>query len=202
MLKPAETSYDVHPLIQQRWSPRALADTPIEPWKLCALLEAARWSPSSYNEQPWRFVVGTQPGADASLNTLRTLLLPGNDWAQRAPMLVLALAKRTFTQTGEVNRHAWHDVGIAMAAMAFQAQALGLFTHMMAGFEAKRAVVELALPPEYEPVSMMAVGYYGDPGQLSQVWQQEAEHAPRVRKPLQELVFSGYWGQAYSPCHS
>ncbi|MCP9451404.1 MAG: nitroreductase family protein [Nitrospira sp.] len=196
MDKPAPADYPIHDLLARRWSPRAFADQPVEREKLQSLFEAARWAPSSNNEQPWRFIVATK-GDEARWNRLFACLVEGNRvWAVRAPVLVLSVAGRSFGKTGELNRHALHDTGMAVQNLAIQATALGLIVHQMAGFDAEQARKELNIPREYEPVAMMAIGYPGDPNLLPDALR-EREVAPRRRHPVSSLVFGGEWG---APC--
>ncbi|MCP9464165.1 MAG: nitroreductase family protein [Nitrospira sp.] len=196
MDKPAPADYPIHDLLARRWSPRAFADQPVEREKLQSLFEAARWAPSSNNEQPWRFIVATK-GDEARWNRLFACLVEGNRvWAVRAPVLVLSVAGRSFGKTGELNRHALHDTGMAVQNLAIQATALGLIVHQMAGFDAEQARKELNIPREYEPVAMMAIGYPGDPNLLPDALR-ERELAPRRRHPVSSLVFGGEWG---APC--
>lgn len=194
MEKPAETKYPIHDLLRRRRSPRAFADRRVEPEKLRSLLEAARWAPSSYNEQPWSFIVATKENP-IEYERLLSCLVEGNiQWAQRAPVLMLSVAKLYFDRNRKGNRHAFHDVGLAIENLVIQATALGLFVHQMAGFHVEKARELFNIPDGYEPVAMMALGYLGDsetlPDQL-----RERELAPRTRKPLKEFVFTGYWGQ-------
>ncbi len=193
--KPAETTFAIHDLLRQRWSPRAFSPRPVEPEKLQGLLEAARWAPSCFNEQPWRFIVCTkdQPADHARLVGC---LSEGNlPWAPQAPVLMLSVAKLQFTHNGRPNRHALHDVGMAVENLVIQAVALGLHVHQMAGFDAAKARTVFGIPEDHEPVAAIALGYQGDeqalPAQL-----RERELAPRTRKPLGETVFGGRWGEA------
>lgn len=202
--KKASTSYPIMPVIASRWSPRSFDNTrAIEAEKLCTLLEAGRWAASSYNEQPWRFIVGDHFENPACHEKLRALLVDGNRWAQAVPVLILAVAKNHFTQSGSLNRHAFHDVGMAMGQMALQATALGLHSHMMAGFHADKAYDSFDIPRgDYTPCVMMAVGYLGKPDALTEDWQRDAETAERYRKPLQSIVYSDTWEKPYPGCYS
>jgi nitroreductase len=201
--KKAKTQYDVLPVIRERWSPRGYdPDAQVEPEKLATMLEAARWAASSYNEQPWRFFVGDKHRTPRAYQQLLSCLVPANQaWADRAPVLLLACAKRHFSQNGSPNRHGWHDVGLAMGNLSLQGQSLGIYTHMMAGFSAETAERVLSIPPEYEPVVMATLGYPGSANHLPD-WAQLAEVAPRERKPLQEIVFSTDWGQPFPGIYS
>jgi nitroreductase len=195
MNKPAETKYPIHELLRQRWSPRAFSDRMVEPQKLLSLLEASRWAASSFNEQPWNFMMATkedQTGYDRLLGCLtETNIL----WAQKAPVLMVSVAKLQFAETGKQNRHALHDVGLASENLTIQATSMGLFVHMMAGFYPDKVRELFKIPEGYEPVAAIALGYPGDPQTLPERLR-ERELAPRRRKLLQEFVFTGQWGKA------
>lgn len=194
MDKTARTSRPIHPLLSQRWSPRAFADRPVEPARLVALLEAARWAPSSYNEQPWHFIVAPRVETE-SFDRLLGCLSRGNaSWAGKAPVLMLAVAQLV-DEDGDPNRHAFYDVGQAVAQMALQALDLGLYMHQMAGFDVEKAQQVFAIPTQFEPAAAIALGYLGDPAGLPERYR-EGEVRPRSRKPLAEFVFAGQWGQA------
>ena len=193
MEKPADTQYPIHDLLRRRWSPRAFDDRPIEPEKLRSLFEAARWAPSSNNGQPWRFLVATKEHK-VEYDRLFNCLVEGNrQWAHRAPVLLLSVAKLQF-EDGSPNRHALYDTGMAVENLAVQATALGLVAHQMAGFDIARARADCQIPEGYELVAMMAVGYPGDPALLSDRLR-ERETQPRVRKPLSDFLYSATWEQ-------
>ena len=190
----ARTSRPIHDLLSRRWSPRAFADRPVEPAGLVALLEAARWAPSSYNEQPWNFIVAPREET-GGFNQLLSCLSRGNaSWAARAPVLMLAVA-RLLDEEGDPNRHAFYDLGQAVAQMAVQALDLGLYMHQMAGFDVEKAQRVFAIPEQFEPAAAIALGYLGDPADLPERYR-EGEARPRTRKPLADFVFAGKWGQA------
>ena len=194
MDKAADTQYPIHDLLRQRWSPLAFSDRMVEPEKLHSVLEAASWAASSYNEQPWSFIVATSEN-QAEFERLLSCLAEGNqEWARNAPILMLSVAKLNFEYNGVENRHAFHDVGAASTTLAIQAADLGLFIHQMAGFDVPKAKEIYSIPEGYEPVAALALGYFGDPQTLSERLQQR-ENAPRERKPLEEFVFSGSWNQ-------
>ena len=194
MEKPAVTQYPIHELLRRRWSPRAFSSRPVEPHTLRSLLEAARWAPSSYNEQPWSFIVATKED-EAEYARLLSCLVEGNiQWAQHAPVLMVSVAKLHFDENGERNRHALHDVGQAVANLIVQATALGLVVHQMAGIFPDKIRELYGIPEGYEAVAGIALGYPGDPQSLPEGLRQR-ELAPRVRKPLTEFVFSGRWGK-------
>lgn len=196
MDKTARTSEPIHALLSQRWSPRAFADRRVEPARLVALLEAARWAPSSYNEQPWHFIVAPKDETE-SFDRLLGCLSRGNaSWAGKAPVLMLAVAQLV-DEDGDPNRHAFYDVGQAVAQMALQALDLGLYMHQMAGFDVEKARQVFAVPARFEPAAAIALGYLGDPADLPERYR-EGEARPRSRKALAEFVFAGQWGQTSS----
>lgn len=194
MEKPAATEYPVHELIGKRWSPRSFLDRAVEPGKLRILFEAARWAPSCFNEQPWRFLVARREDPD-QFQRLLGCLTPGNQvWAASAGALVLSVAAGTFGRNGQPNRHAFHDVGLATAQLVLQATAEGLSVHQMGGFDRDRARQVFEIPKDFDPVAAIAIGYRGEPDRLSDELK-EREVAPRVRRPQEEFVFSERWGQ-------
>ena len=195
MEKIAETQVPIHELMRRRWSPRAFADLPVEDCKLVSLFEAARWAASSGNEQPWAFVVATRQDPK-NFEALAGVLVESNRaGAGTAPVLILTVAHTQFERDGRPNRTALYDLGQATAHLSLQATAVGLVTHPMAGFNIEAARERFAIPSGWEPVSIIAAGYPGDPARLPEKLQQR-ETAPRVRKPLDSFVFSGRWGNA------
>jgi nitroreductase len=192
--KPAETSVPIHDLIRHRWSPRAFDPRPVEPEKLRGLLEAARWAPSSYNAQPWYFIVGTRDDPETYNRILDSFVEFNQGWAKQAPVLALSVAKLTFDD-GKPNRHAVHDVGQAAANLNIQAEALGLSLHQMAGIDPEKARKLFHIPADYEAVAGIALGYAGDPASLPDELRKR-ELAPRQRKPLDSFVFAGEWGKS------
>jgi nitroreductase len=192
--KSADTHYPVEDLISKRWSPLAFAERLVEPEKLRSVLEAARWAASSYNEQPWSFIIATRDN-QAEFELLLSCLAEGNQvWAKNAPVLMLSVAKLHFERNGVENRHAFHDVGAAAAQLALQATSLGLFIHQMAGFDVAKATEVYNIPQGYQPVAAIALGYLGDPQSLTEKYQQR-EQSPRHRKTIESFVFSGSWNQ-------
>lgn len=187
--KPAETQYPIHELIRDRWSPRAFSDRPVEKETLISLLEAARWSASSYNYQPWSFIVATKENPEEYNRLLSVLVEFNQGWAKSAPVLILAVA-RLVTDDGKENRYAFHDVGLALGNLSLQATALGLSLHQAAGFDRDKATAEYQIPEGYAPATAVVIGYAGDLQSLPEGLR-EREIAPRVRKPLQDFVFSG-----------
>ena len=192
MHKPALTDHPVHDLIRHRWSPRAFADKPVAPAVLASLFEAARWAPSSNNEQPWAYLVATKDNAEDFAKMLSVLVEFNAGWAKSAPVLVIAVSRINFPN-GNPNRNAFYDTGAASALLSLEATERGLFVHQMAGFDPAKAKQVFEIPADCEAIAAMAIGYPGDPGSLPQKLQ-EREHAPRTRKPLTEFVMSGRWG--------
>jgi nitroreductase len=191
--KIAETQVPIHELIGRRWSPRAFSELRVGPDKLLSLFEAARWAASASNEQPWAFLVATQEDGKNYADLLSVLVDSNRGWANKAPVLILTLAHTQFEKDGRPNRHAFYDLGQAVANLSLQATFLGLTAHQMGGFNVEDARARFSVPAGWEPVSMIALGYPGDPDSLTEKLR-ERETAQRQRKPLQTFVFSGAWG--------
>jgi nitroreductase len=193
MHKPAVTDAPVHELIQNRWSPRAFSQQPVQPEILRSLFEAARWAPSSNNEQPWAYLVATKDDAENFAKMLGVLVEFNVSWAKHAPVLALSVAHMKTNRDGKPNRVALHDVGSASAQLTFEANTRGLLVHQMAGFDGEKARQTFAIPPDWEPVAAIAIGYPGSPDSLPEKLR-ERELAPRTRKPTREFVMTGSWG--------
>jgi nitroreductase len=192
--KPAKTLSPVHDLIKLRWSPRAFDSHPVEREQLLSLFEAARWAASSYNAQPWYYIVATQDDAENYKKILDTFSEFNQGWAKNAPVLAVSVAAHKFPHNREPNRHAFHDVGQATASLALEATHLGLVVHQMAGIDPEKVRKNFGIPEGYEPVAGIAIGYPGDPWTLPDQLR-ERELAPRERKDLVSFVFSGAWGK-------
>lgn len=193
-LKQAHTIEGVLSAVIARWSARSFADREVSPGDLAKIFEAARWSASSSNEQPWRFLVGTRNSATYK-KIYSTLVGFNKDWAGAAPILMLGVASTKFDRNGSPNAYALYDLGAASGALMLQAAALGLRTHSMAGFDHDAAREVLNIPESYLLGAVTALGYQGEPEALHQAKLIEQEIAPRTRKPLSEFVFSE-WGVA------
>lgn len=189
----AETSVPIHQILNERWSPRAFDSRPVEPEKLRSLFEAARWAASSFNAQPWYFIVATKDDHENYRKVLASFVEFNQGWARNAPVVGLSVARLNFEHNGQLNRHAFHDVGQAAANLAVQAAAHGLQLHQMAGILPEKARELFSIPQGYEAVAGFALGYPGDPESLPQQLK-ERELAQRTRKPLASFVFSGKWG--------
>ncbi|MCA8956048.1 MAG: nitroreductase family protein [Planctomycetes bacterium] len=195
MKKPATTDFPIHEILTERWSPRAFRSDLVDREQLGSLFEAARWGASCFNAQPWHFLVATRDD-EAGYAKLASCLADANAvWATKAPVLVVAIAAQNFAHNGKPNRHALHDVGLALGNLTVQAQALGLSVHQMAGFDADKARQVCAIPDGFEPVAMAAIGYRGDPQGLPEPLRAR-ESAPRERRPLAEFVFGATWNSA------
>jgi len=193
MHKPAPTGHPIHALIRDRWSPRAFADKPVEARALVSLFEAARWAPSSNNEQPWSYLVATKDNPAEFAKMLSVLVDFNAGWAKNAPVLALAISRMTFHHNGTPNRNAFYDTGAASALLSMEATAQGLVVHQMAGFDRLKAKQVFEIPDDCEPIAALAIGYPGDPESLPGKLR-DREVAPRTRKPLTEIVMSGRWG--------
>jgi sulfonate transport system ATP-binding protein len=193
--KPRICECPVHPLLAGRRSSHAFASTSVEPETLASLMEAARWAPSSMNEQPWSFIIATKANKSDFGRLLGCLVEFNVQWAQHAPLLLLSVAKLTFESTGEVNRHAFHDVGQAIANLTFQATVSGMVVHQIAGFDIEKARREFSIPEDYEPVAAAAIGYPGNSAELPEKLRKRDAN-PRQRKPLTNFVFEGGWGHS------
>jgi nitroreductase len=197
MENPAPTNHPIHDLIQRRWSPRAFATRPVETEKLASLFEAARWAPSSFNLQPWRYIVATRDN-EAAFERLLGCLRPQNIlWAQHAPVLILGVAELVDSDSGRANRHAIHDLGLANENLVLQAVALGLVSHQMGGFFPDKARAAYGIPEEYEAITAIAVGYPGEADDLPDELK-ERELRDRERDPISDFVFANGWGQEWT----
>jgi nitroreductase len=192
MHKPAPTNFPVHDLIRDRWSPRAFANKPVEPAVLASLFEAARWAPSSNNEQPWAYLVATKDDSENFAKMLTVLVEFNAAWAKEAHVLVIAVSHLNF-QNGKANRNAFYDTGAATALLSVEATARGLAVHQMAGFDPAKAKQVFEIPEDWDPIAAITIGYPGDPSSLPEKLR-DREVAPRTRKPLSEFVMSGRWG--------
>lgn len=181
----------INKLITDRFSPVAFAPGAVGEDKVKRLFEAARWAPSSRNEQPWRFIYAHRNDAVFE-DMLNTLVDENRIWAQNAPLLILSIAKTTFSHNGKPNQYAFHDTGMAVANLLIQATDMGLYVHQMGGYDKEMARKNLNIPEEYAPVAMIAVGYLGNTDNLSEDLQKR-EQSKRERMPLDKIVFENRW---------
>ena len=194
----APVNHLINELAMRRWSPRAFDESrPVEREKILSLLEAARWAPSCFNEQPWRYLIfdGSDPEA---LRRVQSCLIGFNSWAAKAPVLALSVARDSFTGNNRPNRHAQHDLGLASQNLVLEAVNQGLVVHQMGGFDGDRARREFQIPDGYSPMAMMAIGYPRRDGLDDLPKELRAmELQPRQRKPLGEIAFLGKWNNPY-----
>jgi nitroreductase len=183
----ANTDHPVSEIIAKRWSARAFSTRPVEFSKLLSILEAARWAPSSRNEQPWRYIVFTSDNPEM-LKKAQSVLKEINDYAKRAPILICAIAKKTYSENGNPNRLHFHDLGAANENMFLEAFNQGLIMHEMGGFDVQKARDIFNVPEDYEVGIMIAIGYQDAYHVLPDRLRHKA-FTPRVRKPLSEIAF-------------
>ncbi|MGB0678478.1 MAG: nitroreductase family protein [Polyangiales bacterium] len=187
--------YPILPHLQERWSPRAFDESEMDDSTLRRILEAARWAPSCFNEQPWHFLVARRQEQEGFRLLLSCLNEFNQQWAKRASVLMITAARCNFAENGKDNRHALHDVGLAVAQLTVQATALGYFTHQMAGFSEEKVRTQCKVSEGFTPVTGIAIGRQGAVEVLPDALQ-EKELAPQRRRPQAEFVFGTRWGQA------
>lgn len=187
-----KADHEIEPLFVRRWSPRAMTGEAVTKKEMARLLEAARWAPSSYNEQPWRFLYAHRD--TSAWETYFDLLVPGNQaWCDRAGVLIVIVTKTTFTQNAKPNPVCVFDAGSAWENLALQGASMGLVVHGMAGFDQDKARRELGIPEEFDVCAMVAIGRPGDPDDLPENLR-EMDKNPSGRKPIGEIAFEGKWG--------
>jgi nitroreductase len=194
MEKDAKTASPINDLAKKRWSPRAFLDKTVEPEKLVSLFEAARWSASGGNEQPWRFIVGIRP--DDTWQKIFTTLDEGNQaWNQTMPVLIMAIGNKISSWDGNISPVYQYDTGQSVAHLSIEAMNQGLHVHQMGGFSAEKACELFDIPETFHPIAVISVGYIGDPDILPEKLKQR-ELLERKRKDLKEIIFSGKFGNA------
>jgi len=192
-IKDASNIYPLNEYAKKRWSPRAFAEKPVEAEKIRSLFEAARWSASGGNQQPWRFIVGIHP--DHTWRGILEVLEESNAyWAKAAPVLIIACAKKTVNSGTGPNPSHQYDLGQSVAHLSVEATRLGLHLHQMGGFFPDKATALFAIPDDFKPMTVTAVGYLGDPAQLDEK-QRKRELEPRTRKDFSDFVFNGKFGE-------
>lgn len=196
MHNPAITQVPINETLANRWSGRAYdASKSVSHAQIIALLEAARWAPSCFGDQPWRFVIWDKNADVKAWQQGFDCLVPGNQaWVKDAPVLLLVCADTLFNHNQKPNRWAQYDTGAAAENMCLQASSMGLMAHQMGGFDADKARETCAIPEQYTPMAMMSIGYPADIATLEgEVLKRET--APRTRRPINELFFSNSWGK-------
>ncbi len=197
MKKNAVTNYVVHPLIEARWSPMAFEEQQISEQQIRSIFEAARWSHSTRNEQPWRFIVANRLSHPKVFKSILSALDETNQaWAVRSSVLAISFAKKNFDEDDSENRHAWYDVGLATAQLTMQASQYGISIHQMTDFDTEKVCSDFKVPENYEPVVSMAFGFVGNPKTLTAELEKK-ERAPRVRIPQPKFVFGKRWGSPF-----
>ena len=193
----ASPDHPIEELLVKRWSPCGFAARAVSRADLLSLLEAARWAASSYNEQPWRFIVATQESAREFERLLSCLVEGNQDWAKSVPVLALGVVGLQFSHNQKPNRVAIHDLGLAVGNLTVEATARGLVVHQMGGILPEKARELYKIPEGFEAVTGIAVGYEADPKQLSEELRKR-DLGPRTRKPLRDFVFGGQWSESSS----
>ncbi len=193
--KHATPDHPIQELIARRWSPYLFADRPVSADDLRSLFEAARWAPSSYNEQPWSYIVATRNHPDEFERVLSCLVEGNQLWAKAAPVLALGCTSLNFVRNGQPNAAALHDLGLASANLCVEATARGLLVHQMIGILPDRAREVFRIPDGVQPLTGLAIGYAADPDGRTDKFG-ERDRTPRARKRLAEFVFGGEWGTA------
>ncbi len=194
--KKIDTQEEIDDLLARRWSGRAYdADRPVAHEYIISLLEAARWAPSCYGEEPWRYIVCDKSTNEAAWDRAFSCLAEGNQsWAVNAPVLILALANTIFSHNDNENRWAQYDTGAASMSLCIQASSLGLMVHQMGGFSAEKAAEVFSIPEQHTSMAMMAIGYQlAEDNITGELMQRES--SARQRNPLADQFFDGEWGK-------
>jgi nitroreductase len=189
MLKSAEFESPILEVIQMRRSRRAYDAAPVEKEKISSLFEAARWAPSSVNEQPWMYLYATKDQTELWGKIFEALTEGNKVWAKNAPLLILSLVRKNHFRNDLPNVSARYDLGAANAFISLQAAHLGLNVHQMAGFSAAIAKKNLNIPDHFEPVVILGIGYPGNVEHLPENLKAR-EMAPRERYRQQEFVMN------------
>lgn len=192
--KDAITQVPIDSLISRRWSPRAYdANRPVEREKLIALLEAARWAPSCFNEQPWRMIVFDRFDNSSDWELLADSLTERNQlWARSAPVLIAVTSVSIFSHNGKHNRWSQYDSGAASENICLQAASMGMAAHQMGGFDVDKIRQRFDVPDDVDVMAVIAIGYPGGIDELHEDFQ-SGEQAERERKSINERFFLGGW---------
>lgn len=193
-IKNAATDYPILKLLAERWSPYGFEDRPVSDADLRSLFEAVRWAASSYNEQPWNYLVATRENSQEFGRLLSCLVEANQAWAKAAPVLVLGVVSLRFAKNKQDNRAAVHDLGLAAGNLVVEATARGLAVHQMIGILPEKAREVYQIPEHFEAWTAMAIGYRAEPSKLPDALK-ERDLTPRQRKHLSKFVFTGQWGQ-------
>jgi nitroreductase len=196
-IKAATPDYPINELASRRWSPFSFSPEMVSETDLRSLFEAARWAPSCFNEQPWRYIVATKDDKNDFKRLLSCLTEGNQKWAKYAPVLALGVISKSFKRNGKPNRHAEHDLGLASATLVHEATARGIYVHQMAGILPQKAKQLFAIPDDFEVLTGIAIGYAGENDEAEPGFK-ERDRRKRNRRPASETVFSGEWGQTHS----
>jgi nitroreductase len=194
-MKEANNIYPINEFARKRWSPRAFLDKPVEPEKLRSLFEAARWAPSGGNQQPWHFILGIRP--DETWQKIYATLTGRNTiWNVPVPVLVATVGRKNILNKDIQSPTFSYDVGQSVAHLSIEATNLGLYVHQMAGFVPEKIVEAFEIPKNYQPLTVFAIGYIGDPSSLREDMKKE-ELEPRVRKEFSDFIFTEKFGKTH-----
>jgi nitroreductase len=196
--KYADPDYPIHDLLAHRWSPYAFEPKPVPEDDLRSCLEAARWAPSSYNEQPWSFLLARRQDEEEFQKMLGCLAEANQKWARNVSALILTVVSRKFSRDGRPNKACEHDIGLAAASLGVQATHLGLHVHQMIGLKPDHAREVYGVPEDHDVFTAIAIGYAAEGDGADEAMLQR-DRKPRSRKPLEEWVFSGSWGHRAVP---
>lgn len=193
-IKRATIDSPIQPLLAERWSPYAFDDRDVAEEDLLAILEAARWAPSSYNEQPWRYLIARRLDTEAFASLLSCLVEGNQAWARNAPVLMIGIAMLNFMRNSKPNKAAHHDLGLAAGNLSVEATSRGISVHQMIGIVPERVRKLYRLPTDAEPLTGIAIGYAGTKEGLPEALL-ERDGVPRSRRTVEEFVFANVWGQ-------
>ena len=181
--------HPIHPILNDRWSPRSFSPKEIPSQELMSLLEAARWAPSAFNEQPWRFIYGYR-GTEAFENLHQSLVTGNQSWTDKAAVLMLSFTKDSFDRNQKPNGHARHDLGLAVMSLSVEAGSRGIFVHQMAGIETDAIIERFSIPEGYTPTTAIALGYLADEENMSEE-EKAAEFKVQSRIPIEAFAAEG-----------
>lgn len=193
-MKIAKTKVPINELISRRWSPRVFdPNKKVSREQLLKICEASRWAPSCANEQPYKYIIWNRFTNEVDFMKAFEVLDKWNkNWVKNCPILLVAIANKEFSN-GDYNRWAEYDTGAASENICLQATDLGLFAHQMGGFDAHKLSIAFDIPPKFQPMAMIAIGYKSYDLSLVHERYQKTEQEERVRKPLSHNFFDSKW---------
>ncbi|HIC45733.1 MAG TPA: nitroreductase [Methylophaga aminisulfidivorans] len=192
--KPADTAQPIEKVMAERWSGRAYDPTVmVTSEEITALCEAARWSPSCFGDEPWRYLVCDKNTDESAWKKVLSALVPGNqEWAKNAPVLIVTASVPNFSQNDKPNRWSGYDTGAASISLCLQATAMGLMSHQMGGFDDKVLRESFNIPADIHIWSVIAIGHQAALDNLTEE-QLERELSPRKRRPVEQAFFMNKW---------